>query len=129
MPITVQWDDPDETIMRNEFSGKWSWEEFFEANRQASVMMAAKDHSCDIIANMRPGTMESAGPALHNARQVMLAYPPNFGLLVVVINPLLGMLTNVFKRFDSNLGSRVVSVATLEQAREMIAKERTRSDA
>lgn len=92
-------------------------------------MMAAKDHRCDIIANMRPGTMKSAGPALHNARQVMLAYPPNFGLLVVVINPLLGMLTNVFKRFDSNLGSRVVSVATLEQAREMIAKERTRSDA
>jgi len=126
MPITVQWDDTDETIMRNEFSGKWTWEEFFDANRQASTMIAAKNYRCDIIANMRPGTMESAGPALYNARQVMREYPPNFGLLVVVTNPLLGMLTNVFKRFDTDLGSRVVSVATLDQARELIARERVK---
>lgn len=51
-------------------------------------------------------------------------FPENFGLLVVVINPLIGMLANVFKRFDAQLGSKVVSVSSVEQARELIAKER-----
>ncbi len=124
MPVISQWDDPDETIVHNEFSGKWTWDEFFEANKTAVEMIASKPYRCDIIANMRPGVMESAAPALYNARQVMRTYPENFGLLVVVINPLIGMLANVFKRFDPELGNKVVSVATVEQARELIAKAR-----
>lgn len=127
MPILVEWDDADETIIKIEFSGKWTWEEFFEANQQASAMMAEKPYRMDIIANMRPGKMETAGPALYNARQALAKYPENFHLLVVVVNPLIGMLTDIFKHFDSELGASVIGVSTLEQARQHIHKERAES--
>ncbi len=124
MPIINQWDDEAETIIYGEFSGKWTWDEFFETINKSSEMIGTKPYRCDVIANMRPGTMESAAPALYNAREAMRMVPENFGLLVVVINPLIGMLANVFKRFDAQLGSKVVSVSSVEQARELIAKER-----
>lgn len=65
MPIINQWDDEAETIIYGEFSGKWTWDEFFETINKSSEMIGTKPYRCDVIANMRPGTMESAAPALY----------------------------------------------------------------
>jgi hypothetical protein len=41
MPITVEWDNPEKTIIRYTFSSQWSVEEFFDAYPVADRMMQA----------------------------------------------------------------------------------------
>ncbi len=126
MTITVEWDDAEQTILRNDYSGSWTWEEYIEAGRQNNALIAAMPHRVDIIANMREGTMPRGGSAIAISTRVIRSAPPNRGIIVVVINPLLKALVSVFKKLDNNLGSITFAADSMDEARRVVARERER---
>lgn len=122
MPISINWDNPQKTIIRNEFEGSWTWNEFVEAMDQVGKLMQTVSHPVDILGNMRPGNMPKTGNAIAVGRSAMLHWPANFQRLVLVTNPLLEVLGNTFKKMDSVLGPKMILVRSLEAAYEVLSR-------
>ena len=39
MPVTVEWDNPEKTIMRMSMIGRWTWDEAYEAQVKGDQMI------------------------------------------------------------------------------------------
>ena len=100
MPIEIQWDDEAKTIIRENYLGQWTWDNFFAMSNQAAEMMKTVDHRVDILANMKDGIMPTSGASMSNSRKVLLALPSNWGVIVVVTNSFVSVLASIFKQFD-----------------------------
>lgn len=125
--VTVEWDDADETIIRVTFIGRFAWEEFFAAQRQANALIASKDYRCDVIVDLSRGRSNNAAPALMNAKKVLETSPDNLGLFVVITSTLANIMIKALKRLDPALTARVLTATRLEQARQLIAMSRERA--
>lgn len=127
MPIEIQWDDDAKTIIRENYLGQWTWDNFFAMSTQAAEMMQTVDHRVDILANMKDGIMPMSGASMSNSRQVLLALPSNWGVIVVVTNSFVSVLASVFKQFDVQLGTKMHTTDSLEKAYQIIAADRAKS--
>jgi hypothetical protein len=126
MPVITQWDNDEKTIVRHDFQGKWTWEEFLAAERKANELVAGVTHRVDIISDMREGTMPREG-ALANARGVIKRLKPNIGVIVVVTNPLLAVTTTFFKKADRDFDRVVRASNSVQDARQLIKHERAKA--
>lgn len=127
MPVKSQWDNADKTIIRNDFEGNWTWEEYFEMIEQRNALMSSVDHRVDVIANMRPANMPTSGGALSSAKLSLSNVPPNHGIFVIVINTMVGTMLDIFKLFDRQTGISLHAAKSLEEAREIISQERAKN--
>ncbi len=124
MPIHIHWDDDDKTILRHDFEGQWTWDEYFDLMRSRNAYMSSVDHRVDVIANMKPGIMPTTGFALSSAKTSLRSIPPNHGIFVIVINTVVGTMLDVFKQFDRETAMILYAAKSLEEAREIIQQER-----
>ncbi len=126
MPIEIQWDDEAKTIIRENYLGQWTWDNFFTMSNQAAEMMQTVDHRVDILANMKDGIMPMSGASMSNSRKVLLALPSNWGVIVVVTNSFVSVLASIFKQFDVQLGTKMHTTDSLEKAYQIITTERAK---
>jgi hypothetical protein len=124
MPIKVYWDNEEQTIIRNDFEGHWTWEEYLSMMTDMGSMMRTVDHRVDAVGNMKPGIMPASGSAMALARASMRKLPSNCGLIVIVTNPFINALLNTFKKFDKELGATLRGVSRVEDAYTLIERER-----
>ena len=122
MPIEVGWDNDEKTTLRYDYEGNWSWEELYEISNKALEMFNSVPHRVDTIHNHTNSTYIPRG-ALSHAQRLLAQYPENWGISVVVgTNPLLKALMLVFRKVYRQMGERHFMAATLEQARQLLAK-------
>ena len=125
MPILINWDDEEKSILRHDFEGEWTWGEYFELMRNRNAYMSSVDHQVDVIANMKPGIMPT-GFALSSAKTSLRSVPPNRGIFVIVVNPVVDTLLEVFKQFDREMAEILYAANSVEEAREIIRQERNK---
>jgi hypothetical protein len=53
MPINVHWYDAEQTIIRYEFQGRWSWDDLYEAVKTVERMVKPLAHRFDVIFNVK----------------------------------------------------------------------------
>ncbi len=123
MPIYINWDDDEKTILRHDFEGEWTWGEYFELMRNRNAYMSSVDHRVDVIANMKPGIMPT-GFALSSAKTSLQTVPANHGIFVIVVNAVVDTMLEVFKQFDRETGFFLRAANSVEEAREIIQQER-----
>ncbi|GIK28045.1 MAG: hypothetical protein IT298_01515 [Chloroflexi bacterium] len=121
---TIEWDDAEETIIRMTFVGRFTWEEFFATHKQGRDRVEGKSHRCDVIVDLSRGVTTSAMPPLTNAKKIIQDAPDNLGRFIIITSPLANIVLTALKRLDPALSARVLMASRLEQARELIAKER-----
>ncbi len=63
-------------------------------------------------------------PPLTNAKKIIQDAPDNLGRFIIITSPLANIVLTALKRLDPALSARVLMASRLEQARELIAKER-----
>lgn len=124
MSIQVVWDNEEKTIIRHDFVGPWTWDEFWELTRATRCMLASVPHRVDILSNMRDTMMPRGKGMMANMRRATLSAPSNQGIIVVVVNPFLKTLLSLFMSFDPDMAGIIYSAESVEQARQMIS-ERT----
>lgn len=124
MPIEIRWDDAAQTIIREDFAGNWTWEQFFAMSAQAAEMMKSVDHRVDILCNMQNGTMPLSGMTMSNSRKVLRDLPPNWGIIVIVTNSVISVFANIFKKFDPLLGAHMFTSPDVDYAYKTISTER-----
>lgn len=127
MPVNVYWQDDTHTIVRQDYIGKWMWQDFIaasEAEGGAIDMMKSVPHLVNVIADYTQSGPLPMGSAIAQARTVINHYPANWGTLVVVSPQLfVRTLVTAYRRaFFNTTGSHVYAAATLEEAYRLIQK-------
>ena len=120
MGVNVLWDNEEKTIIRQDYQGPWTWNEFFQACAQSAGMMREVTHRVDLVADLKQGIMPRSGSSISFARKVLNDYPANWGGMIIIVNPYIGALVSVFKQFDRKLGAKVNTAPSLDAARKMI---------
>ncbi len=55
MSVTVQWANPEQTILHFEYTGKWTWAEVFPALHESQQMMNQVNHPVASIVDLTDG--------------------------------------------------------------------------
>lgn len=128
-PANILWHDPEQTILRTEYSGAWTWDDFHAAVETAVEMMKSVPHRVDLIVAPQPNSVmphSSADPHLKRAIQML---PPNFGIQVIVTqNAWSRAMASIFTKLFSggSFKGRLYFVANVEEADKLIHRDRVR---
>jgi hypothetical protein len=131
MPVHVNWDDAEHTIIRVDYVGSWTWDECFEALRQANALSASVDHPVARIVDDTKGSAAPPNPLPQLPILIKLVDPRMDIHVSVGSNRFAHMMSDLFFR----LGSPTVQreryhwADSIEQARFMIRLYRERAGA
>jgi len=123
MGIVVQWDNPEQTVIRFEYSGQWTFGDLFEVMQEARVLMDSVDHPVHGIINMQDSKLMPNG-VLSLGRNVTMRKHPNQGKSIIVgASGFARTLYDVYRKvyrttFDE---SAYAFASNLEEARQMLA--------
>jgi len=124
LPIRVYWEDADQTIVRYDFEGKWTWDELYTAYYEAIAMETSVTQRVDIILDMRKSGAIPTNALLH-MKNFSEKQPPNVGLSIfVTTNAFVTALYGTAIKFYAKIAFYFRLVKTLEQAHAMIADVR-----
>jgi hypothetical protein len=122
MGIQCGWDNDEHTVFRYSFDKKWSWEDFFAAKEKAWPELDATPHKFAILID---ATLVSQLPpnALANARNALRSGHPRASVVVLVVrNPVVRSVIGTLRNVAPLSPRRVDIVATLDEARALIAE-------
>lgn len=128
MPVTLDWDNPEKTILRLTLADGWAWEDLKVVSPVAIALMGSVDHTVHVLVDhTKTHDLARGGPT--HALELMRILPPNFGIVVVVAEPVgirkvlnaVGILTG------TSLGRRIAGVATFEEAYRRFAAYKTQA--
>src|SRR4051812_3771513 len=83
MAITISWVDEEKTIIRLNFQGRWSNEEFRTSGLQAVLMIRSVSYPVYVINDFTAGEVFPLG-SLWQGRNLSQMRPPNWGGAVVI---------------------------------------------
>lgn len=131
MPIEIVWDNDEHSIMRYNVSGKWTFDQLYQARDEVFAHMNGVPHErIDAIINFIGGVSVPSG-ALSQAQQVQDEPHTKAGITVVIGANMFvrTTLSAVAKLYNAAKGHSIefLYAKSLEEAREMIAQDRIRS--
>jgi hypothetical protein len=116
MAISVVWDNPEKSIIRFDFAGKWNWYGYEMAVGEAFGMMAGMNHIVDLIFNMQDSDSLPEGATLYIKRTLELSPNPSTVIIIVHAHASAEALVTMFSRIYKKLGERLMFARTLEKA-------------
>ncbi|MCC6894907.1 MAG: hypothetical protein IT321_18955 [Anaerolineae bacterium] len=130
--VQISWFDPEQTIICTEYSGAWTWDDFHTTLEAAIAMMQSVDYRVDlIVAPHRNAVMPKGSFEPHFKRAIQLM-PPNFGIQAIVSHSILSRtVASIFLKISKNSAfhNRLFFVTNMDEAHQLILKERQRSAA
>jgi hypothetical protein len=129
MPIDVQWDDDNQTVIRYVFKTPWTWTEYHAAIEQAWTMAKSVDHPTDTITDMS-GSRLLPDNLFANIKRSMVEIPDSTQTVVLVGGgAFMDVMLGVFRRLYPRQVAKFHMVRTLEEARTLIRERRAAFDA
>lgn len=128
MPVSVQWYDEEQHIILYTFEGQWTWEELHGVLNEVSTMMGSVNHRVDAIIDLSSSRFVPSN-ALLKMRIESDQPSPNWGIGVFVqAGTFINALLETFKRLNRTVSQRYFIANSIDEAIEMIAKERDNAD-
>ena len=124
MAISIEWGNDEHTIIYWVFNGKWTWEEFSDAQRDSNRLLATVAHTVHVIGNLQNGPTLPAN-ALSAYQGFLEHSPENTGITVLVgSSNFVKAIVGVFTRIMPNKvpGADFTFAATLPDAYALIAR-------
>jgi hypothetical protein len=123
MPVTNVWDNNEKTIIRMEVSGRWTWDEMYQASSAGYGMLDSVSHTVYPIIDFSQ-SLGMPPNAITHARNMMGRQHPRTGMTVFVgANTLFVNLWRIFIRLYA-LFSReqdFTFAKSLDEARQLLA--------
>ncbi|MCI0710470.1 MAG: hypothetical protein L0154_09950 [Chloroflexi bacterium] len=119
MPVNIQWDNADKTIIRFEFVDPWTWKEFYGAIRESEPMHNEVDHMVFWLYDINqmrkvPPNSLGGGKQVTNLRYENTCHDH----VIVGANSIIRTLGNTFNRVYSRLYDMNIHFAeSLEEGR------------
>jgi hypothetical protein len=129
MSFTVDWDDEQKHAVIITYGNAYTWDEYEQALDQTIALIKSVPHQVDLIIDMREGARNPpAGSMFPHIRKAAerLRQEPNFGKSVMVgANPFLQTMSRVFAKLPLHRPDASVMVASMQEARRIVLKDRT----
>lgn len=128
MPVTVEWDNDDKTVVRMEMTGRWSWEEAFAGSERGYNLLESVPYEVGVIIDFS----RSAGlppNAITHAKGMIQRRHSRTGLTVFVgANAVFMSLWGIFSRVYALFAQKQNSVfaSTIDEARAILAQRYSR---
>jgi hypothetical protein len=122
MPVTVEWDNPEKTIMRMAMIGRWTWDEAYDAQLKGDTMINEVVHPVGAIVDLRQSTGIPLS-AMANARGMTQKQNSRTKVTVFLgANPFFLSLWNVFRKVYGalNKNQQFGFASTLPEAHQFI---------
>ena len=127
MPVRVQWDDPDHTILLYTLDCTWTWDQLFEAADKGIAMTASNSHGIYVIVNYQ-GTQGLPPKAFAQFNRITRLMNSQTKLVVIAGGGTLFLsLFNFFLLIAGNAAPKYCWVSDLDKAYAMVAKRRVPS--
>ena len=125
MGVTVHWDNDHQTVIRYDFTGHWTWDDFQAAIHTAVALRQSADTTVDVIHNLEntPNIPEGALSWLLKLRE----RSPKRGAVVFAAGRFFGYYKNlvaIFNQISKGSTAPVIVVQTLAEARAVVEKLR-----
>jgi hypothetical protein len=120
MPALVTWENTDQTVIRHQLIGDWTFEEYSKTAAETQELTASVSHTVHVIVDFSQSTsyptrLLAAGQALDRN------LPPNQGLLFVVkCPPYIRAVFDIVVKLYPKVGSNAYYLERLEEAFEII---------
>lgn len=124
MPIIIEWDNPEKTIVRMTMMGIWTWDDAYHGADKGYAMLESVDYEVGIIIDLTQ-SHHIPDHAITNAQAMIKRRHPRTGLTVFVrASTFFTSMWNIFNRVYAALARKQNSVFanSLDEAREILAK-------
>ncbi len=121
MSISVAWDNPAKTVIRYDFSSKWNWYGYEMAVGKAFGMAEDAGKSVNFIFNLEQSNSFPDGAVLYLKRTLELAPSSNSVIIIAGGDSTVEATTAMFSRIYKKMDDRLMTAATLNEARTMLA--------
>lgn len=120
--ITVDWDNPDRTIILCRFEDPWTWNEYYAMSRQMAAMFDNIDHVADTIIDMTRGHAMPSGVLSHMGRAVKLHTAKKGIIILVGVGGIVGPIIQIMNRLYPKMTRHFQQASSLEDAYARIAR-------
>jgi hypothetical protein len=122
-PITVVFDNPEKTIIRWDFRGRWTWDDWYAGTRRALELRATVYDTPCVPAIF---DVKHSGPvpmgALPHARTAMEMMDPRDYVIIAHASGFIRSITEAFRLLNPTFREKVFLARTVAEARQMIAQ-------
>jgi len=133
MSIVVKWDTEEKSIVRYEVSGRWTWDEMYQAILEAHALADSVTYKVEAIVDMS-NTRHVPGGASPHAKNMLGTTHPNMGRVVIVgAGTYLRLLLETFGRVAGQVGvsrqanapdsgNEPIFARSLDEARDILTR-------
>lgn len=124
MPVRVEWDNKEQTTLRYDVEGQWTWNEFLEAIKQAKALMETVQHTVHFIVNPLDERSRGylPGGTVSHVIQIYRSAPSNAGASVIIGGgDVLRTMNKISQQFYPRIAKRYRFADSLEEARSIVA--------
>jgi hypothetical protein len=127
--ITVEWDNPQKTVVRYIFSRGWTWADYHNSIQRAVELVADIPYTVNMIIDLSNSSLLPSN-ILNTVGNSMRHSPKPYDLAVIVTtNRFVESIIDILQRVYPAQGAKHPCVKTLEEARAMLAEhDRKRTD-
>lgn len=129
MPIAVVWDSDEQTIVVQKFTDPWDWTDFERALNITNQTLAPSVNHAVAVVNDISETRRLPTGALTQFRSTMHRRAPNVQWIVIAgANAYAEAMVAMFRQLYTSESADWFSVATLDDARALVARMRAESN-
>lgn len=120
MPVTVVWDDEARTILRYDFTNRWTPSDLYDVLADTRRLLAEVNTPVDLVSNYLAADVTYEG-VLATLKMLPEAPPSTRRVIIVSDNPAVRAAANVFGRVNPRWRGRLLAAADLAAARSLLA--------
>jgi hypothetical protein len=122
--ITVDWDNPQKTIIRQVYGATWNWDEFLAALKQIDALAAEVDHPLGLLADASAIRQLPPANAIMYGTRALSNMPSNV-ILIVVVSPS-RLALSIIRTVQTVTRFNMQVASSLEDGRLLIEAERNK---
>jgi hypothetical protein len=119
MPILVEWTNRDDHILTISYSGRWTWDDFYDADEQMRLMIDAIGGKAHLIIDVSRNVWIPPELA-QNADVVVSSLDPRLGVIVLVGREINRELMGLLAEQNDIINTRYHFAFDLETANRII---------
>lgn len=121
MAIHVDWDNTEKTILRYSFPSDWTWEDFFDALKQAKALIDTAPGEVGVIMDGKSNEMRFPPYMLTNFRKALEnCHKKTRAIVIVVDSGFLRVIVNMLVRIANKSGQVLRMADSLDEARKIV---------
>lgn len=126
MPVTVDWDNPNQTTLCYTFRGRWTWDDFHAIVDESETFWESVSHPVDIIVDVAETDLPPGDPLPHLQMLQEKYRKPNVGHTVIIgVRGIFRVLADAFvSLFNQTAAGKFFFADSIEEARTILQDQR-----